>query len=96
MKITHIEVQYPTESVKIIPKKANDLALERMQFWNRGKVIADHYRIVTKLNQPQTIYVNQVSQLIENEFKTNDDYCFQQTGMTPTAYQAKFKRSWNE
>ena len=96
MKVTRIEVHYPTESVTIIPKKADDLARERMQFWNRGKEVADHYRIVTKVNQPQTIYVKQVARMVEEEFMTTDDYSIEQTGMTASAYQAKFGRAFNE
>ena len=89
-----IEVQYPTEKVTIIPKKPEQIMRERIM--NRTADVADHYRIVTKVNEPQKIYVQQVKQLVENEFKTPEDYCLEQTGMTPSAYQAKFKRAWND
>lgn len=89
-----IEVQYPTEKVTIIPKKPEQIMRERI--FNRTADVADHYRIVTKVNEPQKIYVQQVKQLVENEFKTPEDYCPEQTGMTPSAYQAKFKRAWND
>lgn len=89
-----IEVQYPTEKVTIIPKKPEQIMRERI--FNRTADVADHYRIVTKVNEPQKIYVQQVKQLVENEFKTPEDYCLEQTGMTPSAYQAKFKRAWND
>lgn len=94
MKVTHIEVQYPTESVTIVPKTQEQIMREKLMF--RTADVKDHYRIVTKLNQPQTIYVHQVAQLIEDEFKSNEDRCLEQTGMTPSTYQAKYKRAWND
>ena len=92
----HITVEYPTEKVTIIPKKREDIMREAL--FNRVNIadVADHYRIVTKVNEAQKIYVHQVKQLVENEFKTPEDYCMEQTGMTPAAYQAKFKRAWND
>lgn len=94
MSVTHIKVDYPTEQVTIVPKKPEQIMRERLM--SRTADVADHYRIVTKLNQPQKIYVQQVKQLVENEFKTPEDYCLEQTGMTPSAYQAKYKRAWND
>jgi hypothetical protein len=94
MKATKIEVQYPTEKVTIVPKTQEAIMRERI--FNRTADVKDHYRIVTKVNEAQKIYVHQVKQLVENEFKTPEDYCMEQTGMTPSAYQAKFKRAWND
>lgn len=88
-----IEVQYPTEVVTLVPKTQQQIMQERIMF--RKADVAENFRIVTKLNQPQTIYVKQVKQLVEEEFKTPEDYCLEQTGMTPSAYQAKYKRAWN-
>ena len=92
--LTHIKVQYPTEKVTIIPKTQEQIMREKLMFRNND--VADHFRIVTKVNEPQTIYVHQVKQLVENEFKTPEDYCIEQTGLTPSQYQAKFKRAWND
>jgi len=91
-----ITVEYPTEKVTIIPKKQDDIMREAL--FNRVNIadVKDHYRIVTKVNEAQKIYVHQVKHLIEDEFKSNEDRCLEQTGMTPSAYQAKFKRAWND
>ena len=91
-----IEVQYPTEKVTIIPKKQDQIMREALMFRTPINEVKDHYRIVTPVNQAQKIYVHEVKQLVENEFKTPEDYCLEQTGMTPSAYQAKFKRAWND
>lgn len=96
MSVTHITVEYPTESVTIVPKTQEQVMREALMFRTPINEVKDHYRIVTKLNEAQTIYVHQVKDLIEDEFKSNDDRCLEQTGMTPSAYQARFKRAWND
>lgn len=90
---THIEVNYPTEIVTIVPKKPEQIMRERLM--SRGADVKDHFRIITKINEPVKIYVRQVAEKIEDEFKSNEDRCLEQTGMTPSAYQAKYKRAWN-
>lgn len=92
----HITVEYPTEKVTIIPKSQHDIMREAIYSKTPVAEVKDHYRIVTKVNEAQKIYVHQVKQLIENEFKTPEDYCMEQTGMTPAQYQAKYKRAWND
>lgn len=94
--LTHIEVEYPTEKVTIIPKTQEQIMREALMFRTPINDVQASYRIVTQVNQAQTIYVHQVKQLVENEFKTPEDYCMEQTGLTPSQYQAKFKRAWNE
>jgi hypothetical protein len=94
MNATKIPVQYPTEKVTIVPKTAEQVARERIMF--RTQDIADHYRIVTLVNEPQTIYVKQVERMVQEEFMDNDDYSIEQTGLTAAAFQSKFKRAFNE
>ena len=94
MNKTIIKVDYPTEKVTIIPKKPEQIMRERLIY--RTNDVADHYRIVTKLNQPQTIFVKQVSRMVEEEFMDSDDYSIEQTGLTASAYQAKYGRAFNE
>ena len=92
----HIKVEYPTEKVTLIPKTQHQIMQDALFTRTNIADVATHYRIVTKVNEAQKIYVHQVKQLIENEFKTPEDYCMEQTGMTPAAYQAKYRRAWND
>lgn len=93
--VKHITVEYPTEKVTIIPKTKAEMDRERFNPWHKGEV-KDHYRIVTKVNEEQKIYVRRTERVIQEMFMTNDDYALEQTGMTPAAYQAKHGRAWND
>lgn len=42
------------------------------------------------VNEATPVAVNVVKEL------TPEEMCMNQTGMTPSAYQARFKRAWNE
>lgn len=55
------------------------------------------------VNRPQVIDVKQVSRLVQEEFMDGADYeaeleamCKEQTGLTRSAYQARYRRSWND
>lgn len=95
MKRTQIAVDYPTIEVKVIKTAAE---MQALGYKKSGDKLA-----YLPVNRFQSIVVKQVSRLVQEEFMENADYdaemeemCVAQTGMTPKAYQAKFKRSWNE
>lgn len=88
-----ITVQYPTIERKVI------------KTLKEAKAMGYKNEIVQNIpvNRPQTVTVKQVSRKVQEEFMGSDDYneelkaaCISQTGMTPEAYQAKFKRAWND
>lgn len=95
MKTTQITVEYPTTE-HIVLKTIADL--KKLGYKNPTKDIIRH----NPVNRPQVITVKQVARKIQEEFMESADYdaeleamCVAQTGMTPSAYQARYKCSWN-
>lgn len=90
-----ITVDYPTmiEVVKVSAKE-----MQARGYKNSKGIIQN-----IPANRPQSITVKQVSRKVQEEFMTSEDYeaelvamCVAQTGMTPSDYQARHKRAWNE
>lgn len=88
-----ISVEYPT-SIKVVTKT---LAEAKAMGYKREM---SHWVFV---NRPQRIKVKQVKHLVQEEFMTSEDYdkeleemCISQTGMGRAAYQARYKRAWND
>lgn len=90
----HIAVDYPTVKYTKIPKTEEQVMRERI--YARTMDVEPFYLIPTKVNEEQYVQVRTVASKIEDEFKSNEDRCVEQTGMTSSAYQAKYKRAWNE
>ena len=93
---THITVEYPTTLTVVLNTEAEMRALGYKNY--KGDRVS--YKPV---NRPQVIQVKQVARKVQEEFMSADDYeaeltakCLEQTGMTPSAYQARFKKAWNE
>ena len=92
---THITVEYPTtEHVVVI--SAEDM---QAKGYKNSKGLIRHYPV----NRPQRITVKQVARKVQEEFMTSEDYeaeltamCVAQTGLTPSQYQTKFRRAWND
>lgn len=87
-----IEVQYPTIERKVIKTEAE------------AKALGYKKEIVSKepVNRLSIIKVRQVARSIKEAYMTIEDVasklseqCIAQTGMTPSVYQDKFKRAWN-
>jgi hypothetical protein len=88
----NITVQYPT-SERVITKTL----AEAKALGYKSEISKTVY-----MNRPSIITVKRLSRRVQEEFMTAQDYeaemtvlCVSQTGMTPSDYQAKFKRSWN-
>ena len=95
MSVTHITVEYPTME-HIVKVSAQEM---QARGYKNSKGVIQHLPV----NRPQQIQVKQVSRLVQEEFMTGADYeaeleamCVAQTGMTPSAYQARFKGAWND
>ena len=80
---THITVEYPTHYRKVL----NTEAEMRAKGYKNYK--GDHTTSVF-VNRPFTVKVR------TNKVIDLDAMCLAQTGMTPSAYQAKHGRAWNE
>jgi len=96
MNITHITVEYPT-TVKKVVKTEEEMRSLGYKSWKGDKVTSEY------VNRPYSIRVKQVARKIEETFMSHEDQqkeiiakCVAQTGMTPSDYQAKFKKAWNE
>ena len=90
-----ITVEYPT-TLHIVKVSAEEM---QARGYKNSKGIIQHEPV----NRPQVITVKQVSRKVQEEFMTGEDYeaeltamCVAQTGMTPSAYQARYKRAWND
>lgn len=82
MNVTHIKVEYPTQLRVVLNTEAE----------MRAKGYKNYKGDCTK-----TVNVNRTEQVRvrTNKVVDLDAMCLAQTGMTPSAYQAKFNRSWN-
>ena len=90
----HITVEYPHIEEKVLQ------TAEQMAARGYKKMPQIAY---LPINRKQYVQVKQVARKVQEEFMTGEDYdaelvamCEAQTGMTPTSYQAKFKRAWND
>ena len=90
----HIAVEYPHIEEKVLH------TAEQMAAKGYKKMPQIAY---IPVNRKQYIQVKQVARKVQEEFMTAEDYeaelvalCVAQTGMTPSKYQAKHKRAWNE
>ena len=95
-KPVKITVDYPTMEHRVMRTVAQ---LKEAGYKNATKDQVQHLPV----NRPQHIQVKQLSRKVQEEFMTGADYeaelvemCKKQTGMTPSAYQARYKRAWNE
>ena len=95
MNVVHIPVDYPTTIANVV------VSAEDMQA--KGYKNSKGLIRYEPVNRPQRITVKQVSRLVQEEFMTSDDYeaeleakCLEQTGLTRSQYQARYKRAWNE
>jgi hypothetical protein len=89
-----IEVAYP-----IVEEEILRTAKEMKALGYREKAQIAYHAV----NRPQQITVKKLSRRVQEEFMTAEDYeaelvalCVAQTGMTPSKYQAKHKRAWND
>lgn len=92
---TQITVEYPTME-HIVKVSAEEM---QARGYKNSKGVIAHLPV----NRTQTVQVKQVARKVQEEFMTSADYeaeleamCVAQTGMTPSAYQARYKRAWNE
>lgn len=92
---TTIQVEYP------ITEHIVKVTAEEMQArgYKGSKGIIQHLPV----NRVQYVQVKQVSRLVQEEFMTGEDYeaeleamCVAQTGMSRSAYQARYKQAWND
>jgi len=90
---TTITVEYPTIEDIVIKTKA-----EAVSMGYKSEIVRH-----MPVNRPQHIVVKQVARKVQEEFMNSADYeaeleaqCVAQTGMGRSAYQARFKRAWNE
>lgn len=94
--MTTIAVEYPS-TIKVVTK--TEAEMRALGYKNyKGDKTTNLY-----VNRTHRITVKQVSRKIQEEFMTSADYraeleamCLAQTGMTQSAYQTKYHRSWNE
>lgn len=93
MNKTTITVEYPIMEHIVVKTEAE------------AKAMGYKSAIIRKLpvNRQHHIVVKQVKRLVQEEFMDSEDYdkeldakCLAETGMTRAAYQARYKRSWNE
>ncbi len=91
-----IEVQYPTTIVEVINTEAEMRAKGYKNY--KGDQVRHN-----PVNRIHSITVKQTARIIEETFRSAEDarkeletICLNQTGLTPVAYQAKFKRAWND
>lgn len=92
---TSITVEYPT-TISVVKVSAEEM---QARGYKNHKGVVQHLPV----NRPQVITVKQVSRKVQEEFMTSEDYdkeleaqCLAQTGMTPSAYQAKYRKAWND
>lgn len=92
---TQITVEYPT-TLTIVKVSAEEM---QARGYKNSKGVIQHLPV----NRPQTITVKQVARKVQEEFMTPEDYeaeltamCVAQTGMTPSQYQARYRRAWND
>lgn len=83
---TQVKVQYPTVEEHQIPITS---AYERLVYRANSRTVR------TSVNQARTIYVRVLTKTPTQPFDA-EVMCVAQTGMTPSAYQSKFKKAWNE
>lgn len=90
----HITVEYPHIEEKVL-HTAEEMAAKG---YKKMPQIA-----YLPVNRKQYVQVKQVARKVQEEFMDGADYeaelvamCVAQTGLTPAAYQAKFKRAWND
>lgn len=81
MKVTHIQVQYPTTIEKVL-RTAGEMKALGYQAKAR----------ITYLPVNRTSYIK-----VKNNVELDlDALCVDQTGLTPSAYQIKHGMAWNE
>tara|TARA_B100001245_G_C22890259_1_gene428684 strand:- start:2082 stop:2357 length:276 start_codon:yes stop_codon:yes gene_type:complete len=88
-----ITVEYPYQQDIVVKTEAEAKAMGYKRAMVRHIPVNREYKIVVK----------QVSRLVQEEFMDAADYeaemeekCLKQTGLSRSAYQARYKRSWNE
>lgn len=90
---TTINVEYPTVEHIVVTTKEQAIVMGYKNALVRHEPV----------NRLQHIDVKHVKRLVQEEFMNASDYedeleakCLSQTGLGRAAYQAKFKRAWNE
>jgi hypothetical protein len=87
-----INVEYPTVETKTTMLKKDNVYNPWYPERNEDRVVT----VSLPVNQEHKIYVRKTERLVQEEFMTSEDYCKEQTGMSPKSYQDKHKKAWND